>query len=122
MPNHDGCLVAHKCYSFDKDECQLWEPKDKKMERDCDPFGGIDVNAMFNEKSDNNGGSTDYYKLPPMTRDLQDLIEHRKMNFAEGNIFKAIYRDKGSRIYDMNKIIYFAQREINRLKKKVAGE
>jgi len=73
------------------------------------------------KKSENNGGSTDYYKLPPMIKDLQDLIEHRDMNFAEGNIFKAVYRDKGSRLYDMNKIIYFAQREINRLEK-VAGE
>jgi len=64
------------------------------------------------------GGSTDYYKIPPGAKDLQDLIEFKSMNFARGNIFKAIYRmqDKGSLEYDLNKIIWFAERELNRTK------
>ena len=64
------------------------------------------------------GGSTDYYKIPPEAKDLQDLIEFKSMNFAQGNIFKAIYRmqDKGKMKYDLNKIIWFANREINRIK------
>ena len=33
VPDPDDCHVAHECYSFDKDECQLWKAKDKKMER-----------------------------------------------------------------------------------------
>ena len=67
----------------------------------------------------NNGGSTDYYKLPSTATDLQDLIEFKNMNFAQGNIFKAIYRLNNSHhsdsIRDINKVIWFAQRELSRL-------
>lgn len=63
-------------------------------------------------KSD--GGPTDYYLLPEGARELNDLIEHKNMSFALGNIFKAAYRfgekDGATRIYDLNKIIYFAMR------------
>lgn len=60
------------------------------------------------------GGSTDYYRLPTGATELNDLIEHKGMSFALGNIFKACYRfgekDAASRMYDLNKIIYFAER------------
>lgn len=60
------------------------------------------------------GGSTDYYRLPVNATELNDLIEHKRMSFALGNIFKACYRfgekDAASRMYDLNKIIYFAER------------
>lgn len=60
------------------------------------------------------GGSTDYYRLPAGATELNDLIEHKRMSFALGNIFKACYRfgekDAASRLYDINKIIYFAER------------
>jgi hypothetical protein len=60
------------------------------------------------------GGSSDYYKLPPGATDLMDLIEFRNMSFAEGNMFKAMYRlgskDGTSRTYDIDKIIWFANR------------
>ena len=63
-------------------------------------------------KSD--GGSTSYYALPPGAKELNDLIEYRNMNFALGNIFKACYRfgekDGAEKTYDLNKIIYFAER------------
>jgi hypothetical protein len=38
------------------------------------------------------GGSTSYYELPPHATELNDLIEHKGMSFALGNIFKACYR------------------------------
>lgn len=64
------------------------------------------------------GGSSDYYKLPPNPKELLDLIEYREMNFSVGNIFKACYRlgqKKGNdRKYDLRKIIYFAKRELER--------
>jgi hypothetical protein len=67
----------------------------------------------------NNGGSTDYYKVPVGTTDLQDLIEHKDMNFSQGNIFKAIYRanDTHHSSYqrELNKIIWFAERELKRI-------
>jgi hypothetical protein len=60
------------------------------------------------------GGSTSYYELPPHATELNDLIEHKGMSFALGNIFKACYRfgekDAASRMYDLTKIIYFAER------------
>lgn len=67
-------------------------------------------------KSD--GGTTSYYKLPEDAVELQDLIEAREMNFAVANIFKASYRlgkkDGNTRAYDLRKIIWFAQRELDR--------
>lgn len=81
----------------------------------------IDVlNRRTRLASDNHGGSTDYYKLPAGAADLMDLIEARGMNFAVGNIFKAAWRlgqkPGADAIYDLNKIIYFAEREIARLR------
>lgn len=69
----------------------------------------------------NNGWATDYYVLPKGASELGDLIEYKAMNFNVGNIFKAAYRlgekDGTTPEYDLNKIIYFAQRELNRRKK-----
>ena len=65
-----------------------------------------------------NGGSTpEQYALPEWAAELQDLIEHRNMNFAVGNIFKACYRMglKNDDLYEINKIIWFAERERDRL-------
>ena len=66
-----------------------------------------------------NGGSTDYYVIPAGARDLQDLIEYKKMGFGIGNIFKACYRlgEKSGtdEAYDLNKIVFFAQRRLEAL-------
>lgn len=73
------------------------------------------------EEGHNNGGSTDYYKLQGML-DLQDIIEARNMNFAQGNILKAAFcfnvgRHEGTSYErELNKIIYFAKRELERIK------
>ena len=79
------------------------------------------VPATTNEDSDNNGGSTDYYELPEGATELQDLIEHKNMNFAIANCFKALYRlddPEHDTIRDLNKIIWFAERE----KKRIGGK
>ncbi len=69
--------------------------------------------------SGNSGLHSDYYMLPEDCRELMDLIEHKDMSFAVGNIFKAAYRlgDKEgtSKKYDLEKIIFFAQRELARI-------
>ena len=72
------------------------------------------------EVEDTPGGSTpSQYQLPDNATDLQDLIEHRDMNFAMGNIFKACYRSgncsHSDLLRDINKIIWFAKRELKRL-------
>lgn len=60
------------------------------------------------------GGSTSYYELPEDASELNDLIEHKNMPFARGNIFKACYRmgekSNTDALYDINKIIFFAER------------
>lgn len=66
-----------------------------------------------------NGSDGKYYDLPPGAKELADLIEDKDMNFNVGNIFKATYR-LGSKpgvdeMYDLEKIIYFAERELKRL-------
>jgi len=74
-------------------------------------------------KDKNNGGSTDYYKIERSWKGCQDIIEVRSMNFAQGNIFKVAFcfnipRHHGTNLErDLNKIIWFAKRELKRLKK-----
>ena len=67
----------------------------------------------------NDGGSAHYYELPTHARELQDLIEHKKMNFAVGNMFKANYRlndeTHSDAARDLRKIIWFANRELKRI-------
>lgn len=84
------------------------------------------------------GGSSSYYKVSvqnpvskgePYTVECQDVIEALGMSFSEGNIFKAIWRicaakngkaKKGyeDSVYDLEKIIFFAQRELEIEKRK----
>jgi len=60
------------------------------------------------------GGATSYYQIPEGATELNDLIEAKGMGFALGNIFKACYRmgekDGAGIDYDLNKIIFFANR------------
>ena len=66
------------------------------------------------------GSCPSQYGLPEGCRELQDLIEYRDMNFALGNIFKAVYRmgscSHSDKVRDLNKIIWFANRELERIK------
>ena len=68
------------------------------------------------------GSNPKQYSLHAGAQELQDLIEYRAMNFAVGNIFKAAYRlghcDHGDELRDLRKIMWFADREIQRLSKK----
>ena len=65
------------------------------------------------------GSSPSQYGLPDNAKEIQDLIEYRDMNFALGNIFKACYRSghckHSDAVRDLNKIIWFANREIQRI-------
>lgn len=53
-------------------------------------LGDVTIQGLSAIKSD--GGSTSYYELPEGSKELNDLIEHKGMSFALGNIFKACYR------------------------------
>lgn len=62
------------------------------------------------------GLGNNYYNLPPGVTEIQDLIEYKGMSFSVGNIFKACYRlgqkPHTPRLYDLQKIKWFVEREI----------
>lgn len=74
------------------------------------------------DNSKNNGGSTDYYIFQPEWKECGDIIEAREMNYNQGNIFKSAFcfniGRHGGTDYEreLNKIIYFANRELIRIK------
>lgn len=84
--------------------------------------------APVEDSEEYTGGSSDYYKVviknpttfDPYVAECNDVIEALDMNFAEGNIFKALWRKAAARQgkrkaghneqYDNEKILFFAQR------------
>ena len=81
--------------------------------------------SLYFEKQDNsinNGGSTSYYKFNEDWKECQDIIEYRDMNFSQGNIFKSAFcfnigrHNATDYTRELNKIIYFANRELERIK------
>lgn len=72
-------------------------------------------------KITSDGKATAYYDFPEGATTLNDIIEFKNMSFARGNIFKAAYRlgEKNGidDEYDLNKIIYYAERMLNQIRK-----
>lgn len=72
------------------------------------------------------GLGNNYYTLPGGAKDVQDLIEYKNMSFSLGNIFKACYRfgDKPGvdRLYDAQKIKWFAERIIAEIEKELVHD
>jgi hypothetical protein len=68
------------------------------------------------DNSINNGGKTSYYDIPDGVKTAADIIEWRNMNFAQGEIFKAVFcfntgRHSGTDdLREINKVIYYAGR------------
>lgn len=75
---------------------------------------------MKEDKIVSDGKATAYYDFPVGATTLNDIIEYKNMSFARGNIFKAVYRlgekDGIDDEYDLNKIIYYAERMLNQIK------
>lgn len=85
-----------------------------------DQTGQYLSDAQIFKLTNNNGGDTDYYKVPSGASMLQDLIEYKNMSWNQANIFKAAYRlgDSHSSVErDLNKIIWFANRMLQQLSK-----
>ena len=86
-----------------------------------DPVAQKYSDSLKLDTAKNNGGETDYYKIDKSWNTFQDVIEAREMNYAQGNILKVactfnIGRHDGTTYErDLNKIVYFAQRELKRL-------
>lgn len=87
------------------------------------------------------GGSSYYYKVfvehpttldDPYYAECNDIIESLQMNFAEGNIFKAIWRMSASRmgagkpgttyLYDAEKVEFFSNRLLELTQKQEADK
>lgn len=71
------------------------------------------------ETTISDGSSADYYELPEGAEELQDLISHCDMNAQLGEIFRACYRygkdHHSTKLRDINKILFYAQAERERL-------
>lgn len=81
-------------------------------------LSGYNNKNLMQRDKQNNGGSSDWYSLPANAKTLQDLIEHRNMNGAVKDIFKACYRlgiKTEDELRDLNKTAYYALREIGRV-------
>ena len=87
---------------------------------DEDELGYFEI--VNNFQSLNNGGSTDYYKFKENWKECQDIIEDRELNFSQGNIFKSAFcfnigrHNATDYQRELNKIVYFANRELERIK------
>jgi len=96
---------------------QFVNPRDLKLVEDKP--------RQTQDKIASDGGPSDYYDFPSNCVTLNDLIEYKEMSFAHGNIFKAAYRlghKEGITLeYDLNKIIYYANRMLDQLKPKEGG-
>jgi len=72
-----------------------------------------DKNPSDRVKIASDGLSTDYYKLPEHATELRHLISYKGMSKSRGDIFKACFRlgEKSGTdvLYDLNKIMFFAQ-------------
>ena len=109
-------VEAQQCSSFKTNEFYKYKPGDVVELPKYPSPGGYPIE---DKRPPLTGGSSDYYKIPVGATDLLDLIEHKGMSFGLGNIFKACYRlgEKvgTSRKYDLEKIIFFANRELERI-------
>lgn len=83
------------------------------------------------------GGSVNYYKVKvsnptsggdSYTAECNDIIEALRLNYAEGNILKAVWRIAAARmgkakrgyedeVYDAEKIVFFGSRKLEQVKK-----
>lgn len=95
----------------------LWHKNFRPLEQEKAPTEST-AEALGKIASD--GGPSEYYDFPSSSTTLNDLIEHKGMSFAQGNIFKAAYRlgnkEGISLEYDLKKIKYYADRMLNQIK------
>ena len=104
----------------------MWLPQGCRALED-EPSSECIVPDMPEQEDELTGLSSNYYKLMVGTDvvECQDVIEALGLNFAEGNVFKAIWRKAAARLgngkkghtalYDAEKMLYFSERELMRL-------
>ena len=74
--------------------------------------------------NDKDGKYSSYYDVPSGAKDLIDLMNHKNMNHSIGEAFCALYRlnDKDTPIRNLEKVVYYAKRELKRLKKEAKND
>lgn len=74
--------------------------------------------ATENALVQSDGSTASYYELPAGARELQDLIAHRDMNHATGQIMCCVYdyAKTGDRKF-IEEIIFYANHELKNLHK-----
>ena len=98
------------------------EPKYLTEDEILKNFIIVEENKNSNS-SINNGGNTDYYKFKENWKECADIIEDREMNYNQGNIFKSAFcfnigrHNATDYERELNKIVYFANRELKRIEK-----
>ena len=91
--------------------------KNTSMCKDCGEY--LDSESyLMNEP--NTGKYASYYDLDSNWETVQDIIEAKEFNFSEGNILKSVFRlganHHSSQERDLEKIIYFAERQLKLIK------
>jgi len=70
-------------------------------------------------KEHSDGSSANYYKIPALVEELQDLIAFKNMNAQIGEIFRACFRygevGHSSKLRDAKKMRFYIDAEIKRL-------
>ena len=73
------------------------------------------------EKEHSDGSTARYYELPEGATELQHLIGYKDMNAQIGEVFRACYRygqvAHSSKLRDAQKMLFYIQSEIERLKR-----
>lgn len=101
---------------------------------------GVGKSAIALAEGEHSGGSVSYYVVEiahpthqpaPYTVECNDIIEALEMDYAEGNVFKAIWRTAAARQgkikkghdakYDAEKIVFFGQRLLERALRYLKG-
>jgi hypothetical protein len=105
-----------------EEEWEIDESRREKLKNDSALLTSAEQKVYDRYMETPGGSNPKQYGLPEGSKDLQDLIEYRNMNFALGNIFKACYRfgtcDHSDELREINKILWFAEREKERLTRK----
>lgn len=106
MSKCSGCVTQCKECGPEEEDGPWAEGWDKRSEK------GPEIS---------DGSSADYYRLPAGATELQHLISAKNMNAQIGEMFRALYRmgevSHSPRERDLKKIIFYAEAELERLKR-----
>lgn len=97
---------------------QLTETKTKDTLMGIEQMG---ANTPLSKQVTSDGLTAKYYELPPDAKELQDLIAFKNMNSQMGEIGRTWYRygecSHSDMMREINKIIFYAEAEKDRLMK-----